>query len=102
MASNLYFYGKTLVAKLYDDENRSQVFVKDVKTGDTFNVYRSDLKKYEKTKPTQPTPQRKPLHQFSNANACPNCRTPDHVPGIECPGCGIKESFKAWLLNHQD
>lgn len=33
------------------------------------------------------------------SDPCPNCRSPGHISGIECPGCGIKEnfSFKTWL-----
>ena len=72
-------------------------FVRDVKTGQTFDVPWSGLKQIPKgqkrRKKAKPKPETfaskltKKLPQHGN---CPDCGTQSHISGIECPGCGVK------------
>jgi hypothetical protein len=87
------------IVKVMSGFDGPTAFVQDVKTGQTFNVPWSGLKKFtrrkkgqRKAKPPQKSESfasklQKKLPEYGN---CPECRTPSHISGIECPGCGIK------------
>lgn len=40
------------------------------------------------------------LEPKEDTPSCPHCKTPGYLQGIECPGCGVKESFsfKKWMI----
>lgn len=88
MRDNLYIWNGNLVV-LLRQTTANEALIKIIKSNNykintIREVYINELKKVEKTKP-----------KFSDKieNPCPTCGTPDFLDGIECPGCGFKESF---------
>ena len=94
----VYRWGDKIV-KVMSGFDSPTAFVKDVKTGETFDVPWSGLKQIPKgqkrRKKAKPKPEtfasklEKKLPQHGN---CPDCGTQSHISGIECPGCGLKEA----------
>ena len=82
-------YKGSPIVILHSDDNRSDVFVKDLLNGKKFNVHYSGLKSIIK-KPT-------PISFTHTPGECPECQSPGYTPGVECPGCGLKEGFREWL-----
>ena len=95
-AGTQWLYRGSPIVVLHSDDNRPEVFVKDLKTGAKFNVHYGALKpKAQRTPPTRPIAFR------PSYDACPQCGASGFVGGVEC-GCGyLEESFKVWLKRHQ-
>ena len=67
-----WLYKNSPVVILHSDDNRSDIFVKDLLNGKKFNVHYSDLKPIIKKKP-------EPISFTADVNSCPECQSPGYT-----------------------
>jgi len=91
MRKNLYWWGKNLIYVLADNGNTAFGRVANgPRQGENVNPPWNEL---SKTPPPEQKLLPKPEPKLKFDDPCPDCGTPDHISGIECPGCGFRE----WL-----
>lgn len=82
--SNIYHWGNNLVVVLKDKGN--EALIKIIKSP----RYKTDARLNVPWNQLIQAKTKEPARTIA-PNSCPNCRTPEMISGIECPGCGFKE-----------